>query len=109
MGAHFDYWLECVSQAAEECDATLTQEQLECIANAVQGSHENYGMAFYQPPINEHPIFSENKSLKAQLERERNKVHCKVCNGKGRVYTSGPYHGSDSQCWKCNGEGRHSP
>lgn len=45
-----DYWQECIAVAAEECELTLNKEQLEYIADAVENSHENYGMAFYSPP-----------------------------------------------------------
>ncbi|MFT3806067.1 hypothetical protein [Arenimonas sp.] len=48
-----DYWSECVAIAAEECGATLTAEQIEHIAGSVEGAHENYGMAFYQPPASD--------------------------------------------------------
>lgn len=44
-----DYWMECISQAAEECGAKLTTEQLECLAHAAEIGHEHYGMAFYSP------------------------------------------------------------
>ena len=45
-----DYWMECISQATEECGANLTPEQLECLAHAAEIGHEYYGMAFYSPP-----------------------------------------------------------
>lgn len=45
-----DYWEECISQATDGCDLTLTSEQLTCLAEAVSGGHECYGMAFYSPP-----------------------------------------------------------
>lgn len=45
-----DYWQECISVAADECDLTLSKEQLQYIADAVESGHDNYGMAFYSPP-----------------------------------------------------------
>jgi len=48
-----DYWRECISIAAEECELTLTPEQVEHIADTVEGAHENYGMAFYSPPASD--------------------------------------------------------
>lgn len=48
-----DYWKECISTGAEECDLELTGEQLECLAETAQGGHENYGMAFYSPPASD--------------------------------------------------------
>lgn len=108
MSAQIDYWRECVAIAAEECGATLTKEQIDCIAGSVQGGHENYGMAFYQPSSSD---FYQPKidNLERELKLERSKVNCKECGGRGRIYTQGPYHGSDSQCWKCHGEGKYVP
>jgi len=48
-----DYWKECISNAADECGAELTHEQLECIAASAESGHEHYGMAFYSPPPSE--------------------------------------------------------
>lgn len=107
MSARDEYWVECIAQSAENCGAILTKEQIEAIAADVQASHENYGLAFYQPSIDEHPVFSENKQLKKQLQEEREKILCRECNGHGRIIIQGPYHSSDSQCWKCSGYGRH--
>ena len=50
MSVSLDYWQECISIAASECELTMTVEQLKYIADAVEGGHENYGMAFYSPP-----------------------------------------------------------
>lgn len=48
-----DYWKECISIAAEECDLTLTSEQLEYLAGSAESGHEHYGMAFYSPPASD--------------------------------------------------------
>ena len=48
-----DYWKECISLAADECGAVLTEKQLNEIAESVKGGHENYGMAFYSPPASD--------------------------------------------------------
>jgi len=53
MSNTIDYWKECISIAAEECELTLTDEQLEYIAGAAEGGHECYGMAFYSPPASD--------------------------------------------------------
>lgn len=70
--AQKNYWIECVSIAAEECGASLTQEQIAEIAASVESGHENYGMAFYSPPASDrlHQIESEWKSKYAELQRE---------------------------------------
>ena len=107
-----DYWREAVDCALDDAGVTATEQQREEIAGVMEGSHENYGMA------SGHDVASANLSaaqdrekedLERELARERNKVHCKECNGAGRIITLGPSHSSDSQCWKCNGDGRHDP
>lgn len=45
-----DYWEEVLAIAAEECELTLTEQQLACLAEAADGAHEHYGMSFYSPP-----------------------------------------------------------
>lgn len=49
----FDYWRGCISQAAEDCNLILTKEQLQCLSESVEISHNNYDMAFYSPPNSE--------------------------------------------------------
>ena len=53
MNNSYDYWEECIAIAAEECDLKLTPEQLKYLAEAAEGGHEHYGMAFYSPPPSE--------------------------------------------------------
>lgn len=48
-----EYWKECISIAAEECDLSLTTEQLDALADSASSGHEHYGMAFYSPPSSE--------------------------------------------------------
>jgi len=100
-----DYWEECIAQAMEEAEIKATSEQITLIAHHVEGAHECYGMAFYQP---ENPLIGELAETKLALKRERSKVHCDQCNGSGSITTPGPYRSSTSQCWKCHGEGRIS-
>ena len=72
-----DYWKECISLAAEDCGLTMTDDQLESLADSVKGGHENYGMAFYSPPSHERMDDIEKEwkeKLKAkdqELERYR--------------------------------------
>jgi hypothetical protein len=101
-----DYWLECIAEALSEAGVTATDVQIKEIAGFVEGAHENYGMAFYQP---ENPLIGELAETKRKLQVETQKVHCKECNGSGQIGINGPYHSSVSQCWKCNGEGKVSP
>lgn len=71
------YWDEAVAIAFEEADAWsayagLTKEQQTEIAESLQGSHENYGMAHYSPPSSDrlNVIEAEWKAKYAALERE---------------------------------------
>lgn len=101
-----DYWAECIAIAAEECGAVLTNEQRAYIADAVEGAHESYGMAFYQPPS---PLPGEIKRLEGELRKERSKVACRECGGEGRLrYNVGSW-GVNTGCDKCRGEGKHLP
>lgn len=75
MDAQRDYWQECISIAADECEVILTPEQLAYIADSVEAGHDNYGMAFYSPPstdrINE--IEREWRAKYAELQRQFDK------------------------------------
>lgn len=73
-----DYWKECIEIAAEECDLTLTPEQLEGIAGSVSGGHENYGMAFYSPPASDRiaAIEGEWKQKYEALQAEFDAYRC---------------------------------
>jgi hypothetical protein len=66
------YWAETIAQAAEDVNLTLTEEQLECLAGAVEISHDNYGLAFYSPPASDYydRIESEWSKKYKDLERE---------------------------------------
>lgn len=72
MSAQQDYWQECISIAAEECELKLTPEQLTYLAEAVEGGHEHYGQAFYSPPASDRldDIEREWKAKHAALQRE---------------------------------------
>ncbi len=105
MSSEKDYWLECIDCAFDEAGIDATEEQKQHVADSVRVSHENYGMAFYSPPAGEH-YRSEIDRLNRELKKERDKRHCRECDGRGRIITPGPYHSSDSQCWQCHGEGR---
>lgn len=100
------YWEECVSIALEDAGVIVTNDQLGQIVDCVEGAHENYGMAHYVP---ESPYPREIEALKKALKTEREKIHCRECDGSGRITSQGPIHSSNSQCWKCYGEGRLSP
>lgn len=70
-----DYWKECISIAAEECELSMTPEQLSYIADAASVGHEHYGMAFYSPSAGDRICDIEREwkaKMKAQqVEHER--------------------------------------
>jgi len=104
--AHFRYWREALQSSFEEHAVTVTDEQLDAITRDIEGSHECYGMAFYSP---DPPSVSEADRLRVELKAERDKVHCETCDGRGRISSAFGTFVSNSQCWKCRGEGRHAP
>lgn len=67
-----DYWKECIETAAADCDLSLTTEQLDCLGSNVQCSHENYGLAFYNPSSDCGPSHAERewKGKYDSLQRE---------------------------------------
>ena len=100
-----DYWKECILEAVEDAGIAATKKQIDTVAWWIEGAHENYGMAHGYDCI-PNPLEAENKELKRKLKEEQEKVICKECNGTGRIITLGPYHSSESECWRCHGEGR---
>lgn len=107
-----DYWREAVEIALNDTGVVATDKQVDDIAGSIEISHENYGMA------HGHDVASANYSAARQreideawraVERERNKVHCRVCDGTGWITTSYGTMSATSQCWKCRGDGRHDP
>ncbi len=101
-----EYWQECLSEAADECGASLTTEQLAYLAGAIDGAHENMGLAFHHP---ESPYPSQIADLEKRLRIETEKVVCPQCKGRRVITRLGGYHASISQCWTCLGAGRISP
>lgn len=107
-----EYWAECLSIAADEIGLSLTAEQINELAEAVKGGHENFNMAFgYDVATNNRyqQLEREKADAKQAAERERRKIHCRECNGHGRIEIPGPYHSSNHECHKCGGAGRHDP
>lgn len=103
-----DYWKECIAEAFDDASIEATDEQIERVSKFVEGAHENYGMAHGHDCIS-NPLVTENKSIAAELAKERSKVTCKECLGRGSITTHGPHHSATSQCSRCRGEGRHIP
>ncbi len=103
-----DYWKECISEALDEAGLTATQEQIDNIAESVQGSHENYSMYMGYECI-PNPLKAENEKLTKQIRDEKRKVICEMCDGKGRIINHGPSFSTDSECTRCRGAGWYLP
>lgn len=79
-----DYWRECISIAAEECDLTLTIDQLDALAESAKSGHEHYDMTFYSPPPSDRISDIEDewkrkyKTLQAELEAYRNNAETAI-------------------------------
>ena len=99
-----DYYKECLEIAANDLGIILTKEQVEHFAGAVEGAHENESMAFPSP---DRP--DTEGDLRRELAREKSKIVCEECKGKGRVTEYGPVHSYNSQCHRCHGEGKVIP
>jgi DnaJ-class molecular chaperone len=93
-----NYWEECIMEAFEDAGITATDNQITTVVNWVEGAHDTIS----------NPILAENDKLKTELRKERNKVICLECQGRGRIISHGPHHSSDRECYKCQGEGRIS-
>lgn len=71
-----NYWKECIECAFDEAGITATDEQIDIVAECVEGGHENYGMAHYDAIP--HPLEAEIDTLKArvkQAESERDEAN----------------------------------
>jgi len=103
-----DYWHEAVSIALEEAGVSATAEQLETIAGDMEVCHENYGMAHGHDCI-PNPLQTELDKVSSELDKERSRIYCETCHGKGYLITYGGTLQSESECWRCHGEGRYIP
>ncbi len=101
-----DYWREAVAQSLEEHGVAATDEQIVSIASDMEGASD---CRYMGGPDTPHPAIGEAERLKRELKTEREKVQCRACGGSGRISTRGGTFESNSECWKCRGEGRYSP
>ena len=89
-----DYWKECISIAADECELTLTPEQLTYIADSVSGGHENYGMAFHHPSPNER-LNDIERGWKAKLKAQQDEHERYVNNAETAIKQALRVHRND--------------
>lgn len=83
-----DYWKECLSEAAEECElSSITDDQLTKLAEAVKIGHENYGMAFYSPP-NKERIDDIEKEWKEKLKAKEQELKRYKDNAETAIKTA---------------------
>jgi len=100
------YWQDCMAEACDEANLTITPEQLKILAHSAEMGHECYGMSFYQPPS---PLIDEVDRLKKKLRAEQEKIGCHACGGSGRLeYYAGPWW-VNTGCDTCHGEGKVTP
>lgn len=102
-----DYWIECIAEALDEVEIVATQDQINKVAEFVKGAHEVYSEVHGHHFI-PNPLVTENSQLREELEKERDKVTCKVCNGRGDIIERWLGRESRSTCDRCMGEGRHN-
>lgn len=103
MSAKRDYWQECISIAAEECDLKLTPEQLDYVASSAESGHEHYGMAFYSPPPSDR-ISDIEREWKAKLKAQQDEHERYVRNAETAVKQALRVHHDDPVTIGAHGE-----
>ena len=99
-----DYWKEAVECALEDAGIVATEQQIKSVTETIEGSFENYGMAY---PTPSNPLIGELKETQKALEEERSKSFCTTCQSTGRITNSWGSSGrsTNSNCMECNGKG----
>ena len=105
-----DYWKESIQIAAEECGLLMTEEQLNYMAEAMQGSYENYGLYSGHDAIPNPTESQDKRELEgllrsiAQKEEWINSTDpCRTCATTG---TTKDGWGRPQDCPNCSGKGR---
>ena len=109
--SNLDYWKETLSEGAEECGLKITEKQLDCLAETVQISHENYSM-YSGDDVADANFRSESEieleKLKKEIEDKRvwevTTKPCEACTTTGCVKDGW---GRDMKCYSCDGKGRY--
>jgi len=100
------FWQEFIAESFEEHGVNATPEQILAIGSDAMLIAESFSEFSYQPA---HPAIRELEETKVKLKAEQDKVICRECSGRGFICSQGPYHGSTSTCFKCNGNGKVKP
>lgn len=105
-----EYWRITSEDALCEAGLEATEEQTATVGLWFQRAAEMHGEYTGQHLIPD-PMREENAKLLNLLNKERSKVFCRECQGTGRlIETFGPVgRSSNSECWKCHGEGKILP
>jgi hypothetical protein len=102
-----DYWREAFAAALDVAGIDIQgEQQLESAAEVLVSYYDTYGMSNGYECISD-PRDVEIKTLKKALSTEREKVTCDACGGSGCLVRGDSVRSSESQCWKCSGEGRY--
>lgn len=99
------YWEECIEESFKAAGIVATSEQIRSVAESVEISHKNYGMAHGYDNIPS-PLETEVETLRKELKEEKSKVVCKYCNGSGNVVHNFANRSSGSRCSYCEGTGK---
>lgn len=105
-----EYWRITSEDALCEAGLDVNEDQITTVGLWFQRAaemHGEYTGAYLIPD----PMREENAKLLTLLNKEIAKVFCRECQGTGRITENfGPAgRSSNSQCWKCHGEGRLDP
>ena len=100
-----DYWKACLEASFDEHGIIVSDATLAAIAEDMQMAREMESESCGYLSIPD-PRDTEIKTLKRSLETEMAKSFCITCQGTGRITESSGVRSSNTQCWKCRGEGK---
>lgn len=79
------YWKDCIITALDELNIALTNNEADYLVGAVEGAHENYGMAFYSPSAGDRlDLIREGEVSKLRALREEFEGYKKSVEGAMR-------------------------
>lgn len=81
---NLEYWRECIIATADDCDISLTEREVDDLAEGVNGGYENHGLAFHSPSSDRGPSpealewKSKFERLQAEFDTYRNNAETAV-------------------------------